>query len=395
MPQTVLGVIYFIAFSHALMLAISLWRKTKLTNITTAKWLALVCLIISYKLFEAGALYLGLYPHLAHFMDLLPGEVLLIGPLVFIYISLVVGEEKPKTYQLILHFIPAMSLWCYNAPSVFQSLDAKVTMWQFVLSQTEARVIPLKFVLLFLAIKTHLSIYLFLSWQHIQKFETVCNALRADNSKAVLKQLTFLVVSLFLLELVWVGLFIGQQFFAIGTLALVSDIWLLFIAVIILAIGYIALQKTDLLMSKEEHALIQQNYSENKDDSSNIKYFHSALSEQQSNHVAKHLEQQIKAKQLYLNDKLTLTTLAHETDIKAHTLSQVINQSMQTNFYRLINGYRIQHAISLIDDPSVHWPLERIAFESGFANRVTFSKAFKEIMGQTASEYKKQRQQAG
>lgn len=90
-----------------------------------------------------------------------------------------------------------------------------------------------------LAIKTHLSIYLYLSWQHIKTFETVCNTLRADNSAAVLKQLKFLVVSLFALELAWVGL----QFFAVGTLALVSDVWLLFVALIVLAIGYVALQK--------------------------------------------------------------------------------------------------------------------------------------------------------
>ncbi|MFY8351160.1 helix-turn-helix domain-containing protein [Pseudoalteromonas sp. SSM20] len=394
MSQTVLGIIYFVAFSHALMLAISLWKKASDSNTDAAKWLSIVCFIVSYKLFEGGALYLGLYTHLAHLMDLLPGEVLLIGPLVFVYISMMVGEEKPKPLQLALHFIPAISLWCYNAPSVFQSLDAKINMWQFVLSQTEARALPLKFVFLFLAIKTHLSIYLYLSWQHIQKFENVCNTLRADNSSAVLKQLKFLVVSLFVLELVWVGLFVAQQFFAVGTLALVSDVWLLFVALIVLAIGYVALQKTDLLMSKEEHALVQKNSPSENDESSNIKYFHSALNEQQSNQLAKHLEQQIKVKQLYLNDKLTLTMLADETEIKAHTLSQVINQSMNTNFYKLINGYRIQHAISLIEDNSIHWPLERIAFESGFANRVTFSKAFKEIMGQTASEFKKQRQHA-
>jgi len=393
MSQTVLGIIYFVAFSHALMLAISLWKKASNSNSVTTKWLSIVCFIVCYKLFEGGALYLGLYTHLAHLMDLLPGEVLLIGPLVFVYISVMVGEEKPKPLSLALHFIPAISLWFYNAPSVFQSFDAKINMWQFVLAQTEPRILPLKFVFLFLAIKTHLSIYLYLSWQHIKTFENVCNTLRADNSAAVLKQLKFLVVSLFALELLWVGLFIAQQFFAVGTLALVSDVWLLFVALIVLAIGYVALQKTDLLLNKEEHALIQQNVTLQNEESSNIKYFHSALSEEQSNLLAKHLEQQIKSKQLFLNDKFTLTMLAHETDIKAHTLSQVINQSMNTNFYKLINGYRIQHATSLIEDSTLHWPLERIAFESGFANRVTFSKAFKEIMGQTASEYKKQMRQ--
>jgi hypothetical protein len=92
MSQTVLGIIYFVAFSHALMLAISLWKKASNANSGTAKWLSTVCFIVCYKLFEGSVLYLGLYTHLAHLMDLLPGEVLLIGPLVFVYISVMVGE---------------------------------------------------------------------------------------------------------------------------------------------------------------------------------------------------------------------------------------------------------------------------------------------------------------
>jgi len=46
----------------------------------------------------------------------------------------------------------------------------------------------------------------------------------------------------------------------------------------------------------------------------------------------------------------------------------------------------------LIDDTTVNWSLERIALESGFNNRVTFSKAFKEVMDCTPSAYKKKQQ---
>lgn len=374
------------------MLAISLWRHSRKKTAYAVKLIAIVCFIVSYKLFEGGALYLTLFEHVAHFMDLIPGEVLLIGPLVYFYISAMVGKSVPAKRYLFLHFIPAILLWLYNAPSVFQPLENKVAIWQFVLTNSSERVLPVKFVVLFLAIKAHLSTYLFLSWRYISQFSEVCDNLRADNSEQILAQMRFMVVSLFILELVWVSLFVAQQFFAIGTLSLVSDIWLLLVAIIVLGIGYIALQKTDLVLSKEESALLDnyQSAENTEEPESNVKYIHSALTDEQADSLSQILEQQINSKQLYLDDKLTLTTLAKETGIKAHTLSQVINQSMKTNFYRLVNTYRVQHAIKLIDNTSINWSIERIAYESGFANRVTFSKAFKEIMGQTASAYKKQ-----
>lgn len=124
-----------------------------------------------------------------------------------------------------------------------------------------------------------------------------------------------------------------------------------------------------------------------------VKYLHSALPDSTLNVLAEELESKLKQQQLYLDDKLSLTELAKATEIRSHTLSQVINQSMNTNFYKLINSYRVQHAVMLIDNTELHWPLERIALESGFSNRVTFVKAFKEVMQCTPSAYKKQNKQ--
>lgn len=395
MSHTALGIIYFIAFSHAVMLALSLYQRT--SSGSSGRILAIMAAIVGYKLFEGGALYSGFYHFVPHAMDLLPGEVLLLGPMFFLYVSKVSGR-RPFTSKLWpLHFIPALLIWMFNVPSVWRSADAKIAMWQQVLLSTNDGALPIQWVVLLLAIKVHLSIYLILSWQNIKSFEHAAENLRADNSHSVLLRMHVTAIALFSLEAIWVGLFVAQQFWGLGTLALVSDIWLLFVAFFVLALGYIGLQSPELVFEQEEKTLAEQTISEEKysepaahEQSEKVKYLHSALPESTLNVLAEALETQLKDQKLYLDDKLSLTKLAKKTDIRSHTLSQVINQCMETNFYKLINGYRVQHAVSLIEDPDLHWPLERIALESGFSNRVTFVKAFKEVMFCTPSAYKKQ-----
>ncbi len=76
-------------------------------------------------------------------------------------------------------------------------------------------------------------------------------------------------------------------------------------------------------------------------------------------------------------------------ELKPHLVSQVINQTMQTTFYKLVNKFRVEYAVSLIEGGNTGWSIERIAFESGFGNRVTFNNAFKAMKGCTTSEFKR------
>jgi AraC-like DNA-binding protein len=394
MSHNVLSIIYFVAFSHALMLAVALWRRSAPGS--PARVLTLVVGLIAYTLFEGGAQYSGLFVWLAHGMDLLPAMVLWLGPLYYLYVRSVAGEQPFANWRWLGHFLPAVGMWLYNAPAVFSSSATKVAMWQAVLSASGDGVLPAVWVGILLAIKLHLGIYLALSWRVIRRCEQGAQQLRSDNSQLLLARMRATVVAFFLLEASWVGLFIGQQFFDLGTLNSVSQLWLLFVAVFVLALGYLGLQRPDLMFDHEERALnqgLQERVHASGDAGDKIKYLHSALPESTLDVLATTLEQRLQQDQLYLDDKLSLTSLAKATDIRAHTLSQVITQSMGSNFYRLINGYRVQHAVALIDKPNNPWSLERIALESGFANRVTFSKAFKEVMGCTPSAYRKRAQQ--
>lgn len=376
------------------MLTVALWRKS--TDNIDGKWLSVICAVVTYKLFEGGAVYSELFFYIPHLLDLVPGEVLLIGPLLFLFSQRLAGGEKINGKKAALHFLPFAAFWIYNASSVFVPAATKVQMWQSVLNHSPGGALPLFFLVLLLSIKLHLAIYLVLSWKNVSLFSSVSEHLRADSSPNQLLGLKITIAAFFLLEVLWVVLFVAQQFFGVGALATVGDIWLLFVAAFVLSIGYVGLQNPSLVFSQEELKIAQlagdQKQSDNK---SNIKYFHSALPESTSEQLATKLEQQLTQQKLYLNENLTLTELAKATGIKAHTLSQVINQTMKTNFYRLINGYRVQHATALIDDKKTNWTIERIALESGFNNRVTFSKAFKEILSCTPSEYKKQNQKVG
>lgn len=396
MYHTILGLIYFIACSHALMLCASLWRRSAPSS--PGKILAVVAAVIGYKLYEGGALYTGLYVYLSHSMDLLPAEVLWIGPFLWLYVNALAGKPMRSRPRVLLHFIPASVLWLYNSPSVFRGAKAKTAMWQMVAEQAPGGSLPPFIIVLLLGIKIHLAIYLYLCWRKIHLFADAAVDLRSDNSQYVVQRFKWLVIAFLGLEVIWVTLFVAQQFWAIGTLSLVSDIWLLFVATMVISIGYIGLQNPVLVFSQEEQKIAehyQVRVANSQASTNNIKYFHSALPETAAEMMAQEVEQLISQRQLYLNDSLSLTDLAKASGIKAHTLSQVINQTMKTNFYKLINTFRVKHAIALIDDAKLNWTLERIAFESGFSNRVTFSKAFKEVMDTTPSAYKKQQSAVG
>lgn len=359
MSDNALGIIYFIACSHAIMLAVSLWLKTSASS--PARLLSILAALIAYKLYEGGALYSGLYSQLAHTMDLLPAEVLTFGPLYYLYISNVSGNRGVTLPKCALHFIPAATLWLYNSPSVFRSAESKIAMWDNVLASSEAGPIAIQWVILLLAIKAHLATYLYLSWSRVRTFEEAVDKLRADDSHLVLSKMRITILAFFMLEVVWVTLFLGQQFLALGTLNLVSEVWLLFVAVMVLALGFIGLQRPKFIFDQEERTLAEASLTDLQSSTNtvplqheNVKYMHSSLPESSLSALAQELEIKLKEQQLYLDDSLSITELSKATGIRSHTLSQVINQYMNTNFYKLINSYRVQHAVALIEDPQVN-----------------------------------------
>ncbi len=91
---------------------------------------------------------------------------------------------------------------------------------------------------------------------------------------------------------------------------------------------------------------------------------------------------------LFLNSDYSLEHLVKDTQIPRYILSAFINQEYGMGFREYLNRYRVEYLIRNLDKPEwKQFTLEAIATECGFSSRSTFIKNFKEITGQTPSEY--------
>ena len=91
----------------------------------------------------------------------------------------------------------------------------------------------------------------------------------------------------------------------------------------------------------------------------------------------------------YLEPSLTLPDLARRLSISKSYLSQVVNESFDTNFCDFVNSYRIDASKELISDRSNgHKNILAIAYQVGFHSKSAFNNAFKKHTGLTPREYK-------
>lgn len=120
------------------------------------------------------------------------------------------------------------------------------------------------------------------------------------------------------------------------------------------------------------------------------KYSNSNLDKTDIRAYSKTIEQFFITNKPYLNPTLTLSDLARDMGIPEKSISQVINQQWNQNFFAFINSYRIEEAKIKINNfnPTID-TLLGIAFDSGFNSKSSFYDIFKKQTGLTPTEYRK------
>lgn len=103
------------------------------------------------------------------------------------------------------------------------------------------------------------------------------------------------------------------------------------------------------------------------------------------------IKQFMEAEKPYLDADISLPELANKLEIPSHHLSRVINEQLGTNFFDFINQYRIEEVKARINNPEFDkLSLLGIAFDSGFNTKSAFNRVFKKMTGLTPSEYRRQ-----
>jgi AraC-like DNA-binding protein len=113
------------------------------------------------------------------------------------------------------------------------------------------------------------------------------------------------------------------------------------------------------------------------------------------NHIAyDRLMKLIENEKVYLEDNLSINSLAERIGIPSHQLRNLINQKMgYRNFSQFLAHYRIADIkADLVDPDKAHLPILTIALSSGFSSLTTFNRTFRSEIGMPAGKFRKEAQ---
>ncbi|MCF6297865.1 MAG: tetratricopeptide repeat protein [Flavobacteriaceae bacterium] len=121
-----------------------------------------------------------------------------------------------------------------------------------------------------------------------------------------------------------------------------------------------------------------------------IKYKFSPLSIENKNRYLSQILDYIEIEQPYLETDLNLEVLSKKINIKAHYISEVLNDTLGQSFYNLINSYRVEEfKKEVLKGKLKAKTILGVAFECGFNSKTSFNRIFKNHTNITPSQFKK------
>ena len=117
-------------------------------------------------------------------------------------------------------------------------------------------------------------------------------------------------------------------------------------------------------------------------------YSKSSLDAAARERIARKLTAALLDEQLYRDSSINLRRLCAAISENPHYVSQVISQELNTSFYELINGARIDYAKQALLAAPEKGILD-IALDAGFNSKSTFNGAFRRHAGTTPSEFRR------
>lgn len=282
----------------------------------------------------------------------------LYGPFIFFF-TLTITQTKYSTKQLVLHSIP-----------FFLSLA-------FRYSPFAPEHIPLYLTIPLIA---HAIVYIGISCLHFGKNKAVvANVFHSDN-KPHLVWLIYLIIGIALIFIVDAFFMLKANFHS----AMNYSDWFVFIMVISMflhGIVFCSLFKPNVFYQEYKQLIHKVPFA---------KKVMKTLDQGLANQLSLELEQKMLTEKWYLEEDLTMPSLANKMGISAHQLSELLNSQLEKNFYEYINHFRLQQAKRMLSEDSfLHLTVSDIAYQSGFNNKNSFYRFFKQDTGMTPTNYRK------
>lgn len=307
---------------------------------------------------------------------------LLHGPMLYIYTATLTQQHPSIRKQWGWHFIPALLIYSMLVPFFMLSQPERLSIfaskghgyeWFFMIQR----------ILVLASGVIYVTLSLLVLRNHKQ-------TVKDNYSQTEQVDLIWLRYLIYATALVWVAVFLKNDVIIFSLVAL-----------FVLLLGYFGNKQVGIFttfnstisettatteMAAAQEAPLTQAGSTGK-------YLKSNLSEANLREIHQRLLTAMNEQRLFLNAELTITDLANTLAVHPNHLSQVINSLESKTFYDFINHKRVEEFKRIMALPeSQKYTLLGLAFECGFNSKTAFYRNFKNITGQSPTQYLKQHQ---
>jgi AraC-like DNA-binding protein len=345
------------------------------------RFLALLIGLFSIVLLNLFLEEVGAYNEIPYLFILLDGIPLLIFPLYYLYARHLIQHSLRLTKPEWIHFLPFIIYKLYSFADFFKSKEQLNTLIQSVESGTSHG----RYMIYNWVIAIQGLIYMFWTLTILLKYSKQIRNVFSSTEKIKLNWFRNVTIMTTGLLIIFVA---GQSLTTIGIdPSHFFDLTSLLFAVLVYAIGYIGLVKSEIFMEPDIGRSLDTIF-ERKDPGK--KYQKSGLSAEKAKSIMDNLLKLMEEKKPYLDSNLTLMQLGTSLKISPHNLSEAINTQRQQTFFDFINHYRVEQVKGDLADPQKQ-PLTflALAMEAGFNSKSSFNAIFKKHTGMTPSEYQK------
>jgi len=318
----------------------------------------------------------GLYYDFPHLIRVAFPSLFLFGPLFYFYVRILTDRSTRLRPVHLLHALPFLATLLLSLPFYLSSVEAKL---DYLENIYDVEGVHLGMVMGGVQL-LHLFAYVVAIRKILRRYDQ-----RIKNTKSSIERINlrwlWLCTAFFIGVFGLIFILIVLQAIGIPTLEFYGIAIPIAVSFIIYFMGYLGLRQPEIFSASDEMG-------------SGKKYARSTLTPDRAAQQLEKLQAFMKSEKPYLESELTLTKLAEQLDIPPHHLSQMLNESLNQNFFDFVNSYRVEEARRLLQDPEKSaFTVLAVAEEAGFNSKTAFNTAFKRFTGETPTEYRTGRQQ--
>ena len=360
-----LDVFLFIGVSQGLYLAIALQtvtNKNKSANLILSK----ILLIAAFMLFGRIIYFRYANQILRQIADYADFVIFMFGPLIYVYIRRITFNEN-KTYKLPLyHYIPVVFIVIFSTWKLFYPGKE----FYLMLKAKNINLGTIYHTIEILAIISNFN-YLYKSSQLIKLHKTEEKNNGSTNQSLTSFLITFLSVTFGIILLWLIGL--CNRYFGIHLSFINYDMIWISIPILVYLVGYYSLKQPEIFRAKLNPEK---------------KKTRKRLDEKVLLQLQEKLNLLMQDEKIYLDNQLTLRSLAEKLNTSSNNLSWLLNSVYNCTFYEYINRSRIKTFITKIENGEhKEYTVLALSIDSGFNSKSTFNKAFKAEMNDTPTNY--------